>query len=835
MTSTKLLARQGWNVPLIQKVSGENFLGTTLVDSAQSAVRVIVSQDKPELGSDNRFQLTLAAGIPTSKNKSKQSYLMVRNVEGRSFVNPNLSKYLFLVRGEKLIKGGKLNLEKSRLGLPRHLGVVVDVPSLVKTEVRQSLFSALMHLGDQLDGIDRVYLMIPSGSKIINSENKSKWPKIISEILNPEGPSPADALTQSFKSLASQRGLKQIIYITEVAKLPPAANRQDWVAQATKGKVGLSFVVLGKVGESDTALYEAASPAGLGFQVLSSAAESLGDYLLEFPQLPPLPKIRLTRNSQDQVELTAGKLSFDIEAANPEEILSIQLKIDNNAVIDLDPKIFQQEIELVGQKIKPGMHQFSILLTTEAGDLVSESFEAQYVTRRSLQFIKPLDQDSVSGNINVLFSPARGSGQQTAAIELYVDGLPTGRSTTDPFLIPLDTSLLTPGEHSFQGVQFYTDGKSEAVEVKVQVNSSVPMVKMIRPSNGEFLSNVAEIEAEVGGGLLEQIQKVDYYVDGKWIGESTQAPHRFLWSNHSFPAGKYFLQARAQLESGAVTTDAVQVQLSQGEVVIQADLAQSPTGNLFPENVEILIDASVSMKEPLGPIFKLDFAKTALNEVMESIPQNVRLLTRVYGVGSNPAQKGCQDTLLLKNPREMLPGINANGSSNLAYALEQMGKDFQKAKGSRMGLLITDGWDRCGGDPIAIAQKFAKEKIKARLHVIYFATVSPTEQSLLKRLAEVTGGRSYVVRRPEDLISAIRDAAQVNFTLFDFKNSPVVNQPLSDRPFFIRTGDYRLEVDTVPPIQMNSLAIPAGGRKTLIVESAGEGYQLHEGATDNPN
>jgi hypothetical protein len=450
-----------------------------------------------------------------------------------------------------------------------------------------------------------------------------------------------------------------------------------------------------------------------------------------------------------------------------------------------------------------------------------------------LQFVKPLDQDSVSGTINILFSPAKRAGLQTTALELFVDGIPSGRATTEPYLISLDTAGLNPGDHSFQGVQYFSDGTSEAVEIKVQVAPTIPMVKLIRPSNGEFLANVAEIEAQVGGGLLEQIDKVDYYVSGQWIGESNQAPHRFLWSNHNFPAGKYFIQARAQLASGPITTDAVQVQLSQAELVVQADPAQSPSGNLFPENVEVLIDASVSMQEALGPLFKFDLAKTALNEVMESLPQNVRLLTRVYGVDPETGQKDCEATKLLKKPREELPALQAGGASNLAFALQSMAKDLQKAQGSRMGLLITDGWDRCGGDPIAVAESLSKGKNKTRLHVIYFDTVSPTEQSLLKRLAEITGGRSYVVRRPEDLLLAIRDAAQVNFTLYDFKNAPVVNQPLSDQSFLVRTGDYRLEVDTVPPISLDNLSVSSGGKRVFMVEAQGEGYRIREEEASN--
>ncbi|MDX1386415.1 MAG: Ig-like domain-containing protein, partial [bacterium] len=828
LLGAKLLARQGLQVPVLGKIAGEVFSGSTLLDPNQSSLRLILANEKPTLGQDEVFPLVVSANLSQAKGKKQTSRLMVRNLEGRTFADPNINQHLFLTRGDQRLKGGKASLDVKRLGQPRFVVVLVDLPSLVKTEVKASLTSAILHLGKQLDISDQLFLMGTQGLQSLNQQNESQWPKIIADSLGTEAVKVGDALTGSFKKIARQKGIKQIIYVTEAGKLPPVQNRQDWQAQAKKGKVAIDFVVLGSPTTEEEGIYVAEYPAALGFTLLSASASALGDYTLSFPKLPPLPKIQLTRDDQGNVDLSTGMISFQIQTDNPGDLAALTIKVDQDQPVDLDPKLLQQSIPLTNLKVKAGTHQFTITLVTQSGDEVTRSFEAKYVSKKPLQFVKPLDQDSVGGSFSVLISPARAPGLKTSFVELYVDGIPSGKATTPPYLITIDATGLPTGEHTFQAVQTFTDGKTEAVEIKVQANPSAPMVKIIRPSSGEYLSNVAEIEAEVGGGLLEQIKKVDYYVDGQWIGESNQAPHRFLWSNHSYPAGKYFIQARAQLDSGSTTTDAVQVQLAQGEVIVQADPAQSPTGMLFPDNVEVLIDASISMNEPLGKAFKIDLAKSALSEVTQAVPQNVKLITRVLGGRSEASAKNCQDSFRLRKSQEDLVKVSGRGTTPLAYALAGMGRDLRKTKGSRVGLLITDGWDRCGEDPIAIAQKLAKQKQKVRLHIIYFSDISPTNESLLKRLAEVTGGRTYRVARPEDLVAAIRDAVQVNFTLFDFKNSPVVTQALSRDPFYTRTGDYRLEVDTVPSVQKENVNISAGQRRVFTVVPEGDGYHLRE-------
>jgi Ca-activated chloride channel family protein len=823
----KLLSRQGLVVPLLGKLVGEGFSGSTLIDPNQTSIRLLLAQDTSPSGRDNAYSLTLAAGAPTAKDKSNTAPFLVRNLEGHPFVRADLGKHMTLVRGDLKMKGGQLSLDPERLGAPRVLVLLVDVP-MGDPQVSTSIKGAVYHLAQNLNASDRLFVAGAGGIKELELGRPHSWEKSVTTALKGEAVNLPELLSEANKKLTDVSGYKQIIVVSPSGKLPDSATRTEWSEQGKKAKLVLSFLGLGPAKDEEVGIYLAPDPSALGFNILSAAASILGDYRLQFPQLPPLPKISVVLTPEGQVQIQGGKINFEVLSSEAGALQTLRFQIDNEKPIDLDPSQLSQSVDLELYKVKPGKHRFSIQMVTVAGDEILKSFEGDYVTKRPLQFVKPLDRDTIGGIVNVMFSPGRVPGMTVRSVDLFVDGIPSGVATTEPYLIGLDTGKLDPGEHKLQAVQTYSDGNTEAVELTVTVNPSAPTVKITRPGNGEFLSNVADIEVEMSGGPMDQIQKVDYYVDGQWIGESAQAPHRFLWSNHQFPVGQYFLQARVQLESKATGTDAVQVQLAQGEVVVQADSAQSTTGELFPDNLAVLLDASSSMKEPLGGSLKIDIAKSTLAGLSRTLPPNTQLFTRIFGGGASGVHGNCEDSVRLNKPAEELARVTPLGTSPLAYALMQMKGDLQKTHGSRVGLLITDGWDHCGADPIEAAQKLAKDKNKIRLEVIYFSDVSPTEESLLKRLAEVTGGRSYKVSRPEDLVEAIRNAVHVNFNLYDFKNTAVVSQPLSAQPFFIRTGEYRLEVDTEPPLVKEGLKVTSGSKKIFQVVPEGESYQLRE-------
>ncbi|HCU25855.1 MAG TPA: hypothetical protein DF383_12630 [Deltaproteobacteria bacterium] len=820
----RLLARQGVEIPLLGPVVQPNFFGATSLDPTSSPIRVQVSKGKGDSGRPGEMSLHLAASRSEAQGKVRSAWLMVKNPEGRSMAS-GVPAHLTLSRSDKVLSGVKAQVETSRLGKPRRFLLLFDMPSLAENRVKSAVAAAVLQLARQLGGHDRLDLLGVSGVETLNPRAPETWGKKLDKVLVPGTASP-ELRAQALKKISGD-ALIQFTLLSEAGKLSPEQNAA-LLAEATQQKAVFNIVALGLENPSVPA-YFAAMPANLGFELLSAAAETLGDVRLQFPALAPLPRVKWNKiNGSAQAVVQDGKVSFEVMAQEPGLIESLQLKIDEEKPIDLAKTELRQSIDLTSLKIKPGGHRFLLLARTQAGDIVSDSAEVRYATRRPLRFVKPLDKDTVAGNFNVTFSVGEAPDIETQSVDLLVDGTKVGTSTSRPFLIPLNSAKLSEGEHSLQAVQSYSNGTSESAQIQINVNQQVPQVEILRPSTGEYLPNLAEIEAQVGGGLFEQVEKVEFLVDGEWIGESLQAPYRLLWSNNAFPPGEYFIQVRAYLSSHAMVTDAVPVQLGQGEMVVQADPRSSSGGMLFPENVEVLLDASAGMNGSVGAALKLDLAKAAVADLLKTLPSRTQLNIRVLGSQDFAEQENCKDVRVLKKPASELQEVRAQGVMPLAAALELLEKNLKNAKGPRVGLLIADSWDECGGDPIAVATRLSKQEERLRLHVLYFGDVSPSSESLLKRLAEVTGGRSFKISRPEDLTQALQDAVQVSYSLYDYKNSPVSQGPLSQNPIPVRAGEYRLEIDTFPSLAKPNLMISSGTRKTLTVLQANGAYELQE-------
>ncbi len=824
LLGAKLLARQGVSLPWFGASLGGVSSGATVLDPHTIGLRLVVATQQEGEGvnkSDDRSTpLWLSASLSEVQSKTQKSFLAVQNSEARPFVDSRLSTSLSLYRGDQKMSGVKVNLLRERLNTPRHLMVVLDFDPNMDSILHTSLFGALFHLAQHLGPRDQLWVLGQGGSQVLNQENRREWESLLKKAVVSGEKEQAELLDEAFKKFGELSGLKQMLYWVQVGDLPNEEGQKLWKEKAKKSGGELSFLTLGQPNRTE-GIYWAEFPSGLGFQLLSAAAVTLGNYVLEFPALPPVPQVQWRLDESKNLDLQQGKVSFEVKMQNPEELAQVFFGVDNDKSVELDAKALKYEV--ANLKLSAGHHRFRVELVTASGERVTSYQEADYAARRTLNFIKPLQQDTVGGAFNVMLAPGEIPGLGIQSIELQVDGQGVGTVSAAPFLIPLDVSTLAPGVHTLKAIQTFQGGGQEEAQIQIQVSASVPAFNLVRPNNGELLSNLTEIEAQFGGGLLQQIEKVEFWVDGEKVGESLSPPFRYLWSSAGFPAGDYFIQARAYLPNKVTLTDAVQVQLAQAKLTLQADPGVYPDGRMFPKNVGVLLDASVTMQEVKGEARKMDLAQYALAQLGRTLPKDVHLKARVFGATTPVSERNCQDTQPLSNPGAQWGGVQAQGAAPLALALQSLGKDLKDVKGSRVGLLITDGWDSCGGDPLAVAKELNQDSERLRLHILYLGEGDPASESLLNRLAESTGGRMYKVSRPEELVNALKDAVQVSFSILDYKNNAIEERPLSDQPFFLRAGEYNLEVDTVPPIKKRSLVLMAGGEKRLtILEENGQ-------------
>jgi hypothetical protein len=288
------------------------------------------------------------------------------------------------------------------------------------------------------------------------------------------------------------------------------------------------------------------------------------------------------------------------------------------------------------------------------------------------------------------------------------------------------------------------------------------------------------------------------------------------------------IQVRAYLNSQHIISDVVQVQLGYGNLAIQADPNLSSSGQLFPQNVEMILDGSIRMNESMNAWVKWDLVRGGLKKIKEFVPEGTQIGLRLFGTESMVQQDNCGDSKKLKTIFGKLNELKAQGKSPLAFALKRLFEDGKKVKISKVGILLLSDWDNCGLDPLDYLRKSSKESSNVRLHVIYFGDVSPTKETLIKNIAAKMGGKAFKVFNMNDLEAALKETLQVQAVLLDYKNATILQTPLDVKTHRVRSGEYHLLVDSYPPPRLKKIIIPTEGTKTIFLKQIEGGYELEE-------
>jgi Mg-chelatase subunit ChlD len=148
-----------------------------------------------------------------------------------------------------------------------------------------------------------------------------------------------------------------------------------------------------------------------------------------------------------------------------------------------------------------------------------------------------------------------------------------------------------------------------------------------------------------------------------------------------------------------------------------------PVLSLNERAVEIVVDASRSMWGRMGGEPKMVVAKEILEDVSYWFPEDLNLALRAYGSTSPSDDADCADSTLLvpfgdenREPiRRAIAGLRPLGQTPIAYALNEAARDFGQLEKDRALVLVTDGIESCGGDPIEAARELREQGIMVHL------------------------------------------------------------------------------------------------------------------------
>jgi Mg-chelatase subunit ChlD len=253
-----------------------------------------------------------------------------------------------------------------------------------------------------------------------------------------------------------------------------------------------------------------------------------------------------------------------------------------------------------------------------------------------------------------------------------------------------------------------------------------------------------------------------------------------------------------------------------------------PVLSLEDRAVEIVVDASRSMWGQINGEAKMSIAKNILNDVSYWFPQDLDLALRAYGSMSPSESNNCGDSRLLvpfseynREPiRAAISGLRPTGQTPIAFALNQAASDFGSLQSDRAVVLVTDGIESCGGDPVRAARELSEQGIM--VHVIGFGLGSAADEDTwsLQAIANASGGRYVTAGTAAELKEALVETVATSFSVYKGNTEIATGSLGADETMYLPEGEYRVEVHSSPP-QIVPVKLDPGNRLALTLEKIG--------------
>lgn len=346
--------------------------------------------------------------------------------------------------------------------------------------------------------------------------------------------------------------------------------------------------------------------------------------------------------------------------------------------------------------------------------------------------------------------------------------------------------------------QTATENTATATAAAVQPVSAPGLsIRITSPLGRTGISGAVRIVARVTATSAFVLSAVQFYVDGKLVGEDkTGPPYAVEWlDDEPFEARE--IVAQVSDDRGGVARDVVDLKplevhdtSSVASVLLEPmvlDADGKPVNGLklvdfhvledgVPQSIEmaqpeiapstytLLIDSSQSMSR------RLDFVREAAAELPRFLRPDDEVIVapfrRTLGVITGPTK----DRATIA---DAISAIDATGGTSILDCLKDLGPRLEGQTSRQIVVLITDGYDEDSTTTFQAAM-LAMKSSQATLYVVGIggvAGISIKGEDLLRKLATETGGRAFFPSREEQiadvhgLISAdVQDRYMVSYT-----------------------------------------------------------------------
>lgn len=290
-----------------------------------------------------------------------------------------------------------------------------------------------------------------------------------------------------------------------------------------------------------------------------------------------------------------------------------------------------------------------------------------------------------------------------------------------------------------------------------------------------------------------------------WAGAAGGHVSRFASQGDSETA---FRRVQAWLDrpaSFAFTLAADTTPPPPGRLLVQlGDKGTLPTAGqpaaASPVAMEVILDASGSMLQRLGGSRRIDVAKDALSELGHSaLPDGLPVALRVFG---HDRPDSCESELFVPlgplNREAFVAAVDRVQSINrartsIAATLQQAGRDLAGVAAPII-VLVTDGEETCGGDPLAEIERMRAAGIDVKLNIVGFAIGDQTTRHVLESWAKAAGGSYFDAVDKAALGAAAIAATALSYSVLDEAGTQVAQGVVGGEAVELPPGRYVVHI-----------------------------------------
>ncbi|MDX1507964.1 MAG: VWA domain-containing protein, partial [Woeseiaceae bacterium] len=143
----------------------------------------------------------------------------------------------------------------------------------------------------------------------------------------------------------------------------------------------------------------------------------------------------------------------------------------------------------------------------------------------------------------------------------------------------------------------------------------------------------------------------------------------------------------------------------------------------------------------------------------------------------------------------------------------------------RAVVLVTDGIESCGGDPVQAARELREQGIVVHLIGFGLGSVADEDWMSLQAVANASGGRYVTAGSAAELKNALVQTVATPYSIFKGSVEVATGSLGSVEPVYLPEGDYRIVLHSSPP-QAVEVSLAPSDRVNVTLQKV-QGFVSH--------